>query len=282
MSPATGRVLGAVVATICLASAAQGMRLGEPPAGEGGIYWTEWESIHRSNLDGSDVEDLVKSRLRVPYDLALDPAGGKIYWTEWYWDSRTGTIQRADLDGSNPEPLVTGLSTPLDLALDVAGGRIYWTEQGEESGAISRADLDGANIEVLVTGLKNPGDLALDLGGDRIYWTENDWDSQNGSIRRAALDGSNPEILLDELEHPTTSLSMWPEARSTGRKSSAQPSAVPTSTGETSKSCSRQAAPRTSPWTRRVAGSTGRSGERRRAVSAVPTSTAATSKCSGK
>ena len=152
MSPATGRVLGAVFATIWLASAAQGMRLGEPPAGEEGIYWTEWESIHRSNLDGSNVEDLVKSRLRVPYDIALDPAGGKIYWTELYWDSRPGTIQRADLDGSNPELLVTGLSAPWDIALDVTGGKVYWTEPGDESGAISRANLDGTHIEVLVTG----------------------------------------------------------------------------------------------------------------------------------
>ena len=92
MSPGIGRVLGPVFTTILLASAAQGMRLGEPPAGEGGIYWTEWECIHRSNLDVSDVEDLVKSRLRVPFDIALDAAGGKIYWTELYWDSSTGTI----------------------------------------------------------------------------------------------------------------------------------------------------------------------------------------------
>ena len=113
MSTATGRVLGAVFATIWLASAAQAMRLGEPPAGEGGIYWTEYESIHRSNLDGSDVEDLVKSRLRVPYDIALDAAGGKIYWT----DDRG--ILRANLDGSDAELLLRELRYVHGIALNV-------------------------------------------------------------------------------------------------------------------------------------------------------------------
>ena len=41
----------------------------------------------------------------------------KMYWT----DFGTGKIQRADLDGSNIEDLITtGLSSPLGIALDVS------------------------------------------------------------------------------------------------------------------------------------------------------------------
>ena len=71
------------------------------------IYWTDWgvDKIQRANLDGSNVEDLVTTGLRVPWGIALDIAGGKMYWTDF------NKIQRANLDGSNVEDLVTsGLS----------------------------------------------------------------------------------------------------------------------------------------------------------------------------
>ena len=48
------------------------------------------------------------------------PAAVKVYWI----DAGTAKIQRASLDGSNVEDLVTsGLGYPEDIALDVAAGR---------------------------------------------------------------------------------------------------------------------------------------------------------------
>ena len=62
----------------------------------------------------------------------------KMYWP----DSVTDKIQRANLDGSNVEDLVTaGLSDPDGIALDVAGGKIYWTDTLTDK--IQRANLDG-------------------------------------------------------------------------------------------------------------------------------------------
>ena len=46
------------------------------------------------------------------YDIALDVADGKMYWTESATTSSPDSIQRADLDGSNVETLVTGLRYP--------------------------------------------------------------------------------------------------------------------------------------------------------------------------
>jgi hypothetical protein len=63
-----------------------------------------------------NVEDLVTSGLGSPFGIALDVAGGKMYWTDWV----THKIQRADLDGMNVEDLVTsGLSNPRFIALDI-------------------------------------------------------------------------------------------------------------------------------------------------------------------
>ena len=51
-----------------------------------------------------------------PYGIALDVASGKMYWT----DSEADKIQRANLDGSNVEDLVTtGLSNPFGIALGI-------------------------------------------------------------------------------------------------------------------------------------------------------------------
>ena len=111
-----------------------------------------------------------------------------MYWT----DSGTDKIQRANLDGSNVEDLVTqGLDIPGSIALDVSGGKMYWTDEGTDK--IQRANLDGSNVQDLVTqGLDYPWGIALDVSGGKMYWT--DWGTDK--IQRANLDGSNIEDLV--------------------------------------------------------------------------------------
>ena len=107
-----------------------------------------------------------------------------------------GKIQRASLDGSGIQDLVTGLNVPLGIALDVAGGKTYWTDWG--TGRIQRSDLDGSGIQDLVTGLTGPFDITLDVAGGTIYWT----DSGAGRIQRANLDGSSIQNLVTGLNSP--------------------------------------------------------------------------------
>ena len=116
----------------------------------------------------------------------------KIYWTT------AGKIQRANLDGSNIETLLTtGLEYPEGIALDVAGDKMYWTDSGTRS--IQRANLDGSNIETLLTtGLEDPRGIALDMAGDKMYWV----DLGARSIQRANLDGSNIETLVVTGKYP--------------------------------------------------------------------------------
>ena len=122
----------------------------------------------------------------------------KMYWT----DVGTHKIQRANLDGSNIEDLVTtGLIYPQGIALDIAGDKMYWTDGGTDK--IQRANLDGSNIEDLIpTGLTSsptgPEGIALDLAEGKIYWT----DFSTGKIQRANLNGSNIEDLITELRYP--------------------------------------------------------------------------------
>ena len=160
------------------------------------IYWTDHQTdkIHRANLDGSNVQDLVTKGLNFPGGIALDVAGGKMYWS----NQAAAKIQCANLDGSNIENLVTGLREPFDIALDIVGGKMYWTDWGTNK--IQRASLNGSNIEDLVTtGLETPLGIALDVAAGKMYWTDNG----TNKIQRANLDGSNVQDLVTRgLETP--------------------------------------------------------------------------------
>ncbi len=119
---------------------------------------------------------------------AQTQTAGAIYWTDW----DTNKIQRAHLNGSNVQDLVTtGLGSPYGIALDVAGDKMYWADAG--TAKIQRANLDGSHIQNLVPlGLGLPICIALDVPGGKMYWT----DRGTGKIQRANLDGSNVEDLV--------------------------------------------------------------------------------------
>jgi len=113
-----------------------------------------------------------------------------------YWaDDDTDKIQRANLDGTSVEDLVTtGLGGPHSIALDVAAGKIYWVDYGTDK--IQRANLDGTGVEDLVTtGLFTPQGIGLDTVAGKMYWT----DVATSKIQRANLDGTSIEDLVTGL-----------------------------------------------------------------------------------
>ena len=116
------------------------------------------------------------------------PDKKRMYWTN---AGSRDKIQRADIDGSNVQDLVTrGLRDPIDIALDLTEGKMYWTDQGTDK--IQRADLDGSNVQDLITTLDYPVGLALDPIGRKMYWV----DMNRDKIQRANLDGSDIEDLV--------------------------------------------------------------------------------------
>ena len=157
------------------------------PAGSGTYYYGACVDAVAGE---SDTRNNCSASVTVTVTTQTPPATGasKLYWTDW----GTNKIQRANLDGSGVEDLVSGagLDGPDGLALDMAGGKMYWTDAGVNK--IQRADLNGANVEDLVTGLGIPYGLALDLSGGKMYWTNR----QTNKIQRADLSGANVEDLV--------------------------------------------------------------------------------------
>ena len=138
----------------------------------------------------TDTGNNCSAAVTVTVATVTPPATGtlKLYWTDWGTDK----IQRADLDGSNVEDLISGagLNGPDGLSLDLAGGKLYWADSGTNK--IQRANLDGSGIEDLATDQNLPFGLALDVSGGKMYWTNR----YPGQIQRANLDGSGVEELV--------------------------------------------------------------------------------------
>ena len=164
------------------------------------IYWVHGSfnagRIRRADLDGANMETLL-SGLTNPRGLALDIAGGKMYWS----DTQDNRMYRATLDGIGMETIVdTGhqLGRPT---LDLVNARIYYGNFG--TGQILRANLDGSSPEVVLGGLFTPVAIALDLTGGKMYWADSNTSFVSNHIARANLDGSDVEILYEGL--PTSS-----------------------------------------------------------------------------
>jgi hypothetical protein len=169
------------------------------------MYWTAESTvpnqgtIWRSDMDGADKEELVPIGFGEPPAIAIDPVAG-----HFYWSANPGgntVIRRADLDGSNIQPVLSlaNSASILSLSLDLASRKLYWTETF--STGIRRANLDGSNIEDVVV----PAVVArmvLDLSAGKIYWSEILPDDDD-LIRRANLDGTNVENVLTGLDLPT-------------------------------------------------------------------------------
>jgi Low-density lipoprotein receptor repeat class B len=173
------------------------------------MYWADpgARAIQASNMDGSGPIQNVVATGDGSGGIALDVPNGKMYWTDSdafqiNHGGLSGQIHRANLDGSSPENIVTGLVQPAGIALDPSHGKVYWTELDRKSdgmGSIQRANLDGSSVETILTGIDEANGLALDPIHGKLYWPE----LTTHSIQTSNLDGSDLHNVLTGLDSPT-------------------------------------------------------------------------------
>jgi len=165
-----------------------------------GIAWVNTEStyklfyaisfyIYRSTPNGSDAGDIVNTNPdQFNRGIAIDYLAKKVYWA----NQLKGTIERANLDGTGAEPVLTGLTAPWDIELDLVNQKIYWTED-DANGKINRANLsDGSNKTPLISGVDALG-VAVDPARNKIFYT----DFANKKVFAASLaDGSGATAII--------------------------------------------------------------------------------------
>jgi PKD repeat protein len=202
------------------------------------IYFTDFDvypfgKIWRMNLDGSGLENIVDN-IGDPYGIAIDVAGGKIYWvdddsnvskanldgsnpeigflnipsTSWraialdiennkmyVYDVNIEEIYVANLDGSNPSVIISGVYG-YGLAVDTVNDKIYFDDQNEE--LLKIANLDGTNIQTVDSNGTRIYGIQVDDEAAKIYWSGRD----SGELYRANLDGSDNEVLKSGISSP--------------------------------------------------------------------------------
>jgi hypothetical protein len=121
-------------------------------------------TVNRANLDGSGQEPPLVTRPGTggAQGLALDLAGGKLYWGEYH----KGKIGRANLDGTGQEYILMGLGGPSRIALQIErapGSRFQIT-------AASTA-VSGTPFDLTVTALDLYGNIDTNYQGTVTFST---------------------------------------------------------------------------------------------------------------
>jgi Low-density lipoprotein receptor repeat class B len=179
--------------------------------------------IQTMNADGSDRKTVV-SDCRLPDGIVIDAEAGHIYWTNMGSTPSVndGSIERADLDGSNRRTIVAegDTHTPKQIILDKKAGKLYWCDR--EGMRVMRCNLDGSRLETLIEAGRGEADrrdqtrwcvgLTIDPKFGHIYWTQKGPDNAGlGRMFRAnveipagqtAATRSDIEIFYDGLPEP--------------------------------------------------------------------------------
>ena len=178
--------------------------------------------VHSMNPDGSDRKIIVTDA-RFPDGIAVDAEAGHFYWTNMgAIGVNDGSIERADLDGTNRTVIVLqGIThTPKQIHLDKEGGKLYWCDR--EGMRVMRANLDGSQVETLIESGRGEEDrrdqtrwcvgIAVDPKLRKIYWTQKGPTKAGmGRIFRAGIDipkgesarnRSDIEVMFEQLPEP--------------------------------------------------------------------------------
>jgi DNA-binding beta-propeller fold protein YncE len=149
------------------------------------IYWVNpvANSIAEASLDGSGGSNVMVSDPNLvndPAAIAVDPPAGKMFWVnEKGGPNGTGSISEANLDGTDPQDLVTGGATvnnPQGIAVDPVDNEIFWANTGSNTISFAALGNTGIGGDLTITGtaspVNNPVGLAVDPVAKKIYWAD--------------------------------------------------------------------------------------------------------------
>jgi len=146
------------------------------------IFWVSplTDTIGRANLNGSNANESFITGVFV-----IRPTGVAVEAIHIYWASNRTFINWANLNGTDPFPLIGLTNGGLRLLnLAVGANYIYWGT--DDPATIGRADLNGSNVNRnFITPANSVEGVAVDA--NYIYWSN----TRSNTIGRADLNGMN-------------------------------------------------------------------------------------------
>jgi hypothetical protein len=172
------------------------------------LYWTEegFVGIKRSNLDGSQVENVLATGENVAY-LTASFSLEKLFYAV---GSPTPQLWSADLNGQNRQLLATfdDANYVRGMAFDPATQRLYWTSShgyAAGNGKVHSANVDGSDVQqVLALSDNYPYGMAVDADSGRMFWAN----TLAASLERASLDGTAREVIDSGATSATSQLAI--------------------------------------------------------------------------
>jgi len=192
------------------------------------VFWVDavTDGIHRTDPDAPDSFDVGtpflggigascpddptpgNSCFQAPRDVAVDVAGGRLYWT----DATDGAVRSANLNGSGIVTHTYSLNTWfLDgIRIDAGGAMMYFVDYGSVIGGfifrvafsdvlkVKLADPIDGGLQPIVSDQVGPRRIVLDVANGHLYWTN----ELTGKIQRADLDGSDVLSIHTGLDAP--------------------------------------------------------------------------------
>jgi hypothetical protein len=169
------------------------------------------QEMQAVSLDGSRVRTLITGIDERADGIVVDQSRGHVYWTNMGAPdpgsgprsevayARNGSLERADLDGTNRVTIVPrgAFTTGKQLAADWEAGVLYWCDR--EGMQVLSCNLDGSDLRPLVvpavgdeaarTIANQPVGIAVDLDRRLLYWTQKGAPKAGeGRIFRAPID----------------------------------------------------------------------------------------------
>jgi Bacterial Ig domain/PASTA domain len=172
------------------------------------LYWTDanWfgtaaARVSSMNVDGTEVQPLVApGGVNHAFITATPSAGGAIYWADSWNAGVDPSIRRANLDGTDPTTVVSGIYCAFGVEVDPVGRKLYWTCTDDR---VMRSNLDGTAMETVLTVagaplVASPQGIALDVANRTMYFAN----TAVGKIQRANFDGTMLTDLVTGLSSP--------------------------------------------------------------------------------
>ncbi|XP_033629412.1 low-density lipoprotein receptor-related protein 2-like isoform X2 [Asterias rubens] len=162
-------------------------------ASTGYIYYAEAESdsMYKTNINGTDTEEVFGNGIQAPTAMAVDWVGRNVYWM----DSIMELIEVASLDRNHRSVLISqNISLCNGLCVDPTEGSryIFWVARSRNP-RIERASMDGTDRQVIISeDLQDPYGLTVDLPTKKLYFGDKRLDfidscNYDGTGRRRVL-----------------------------------------------------------------------------------------------